>query len=220
MARAAGGGRRAAAPGPPRPTPAEPQHLPGRSAGRLDQLDEHAVAGSRVDERDRSFGTAARRRIDQLQPGDLEAEQRLGEVRDLEADVVEALALRGQEARDAGRLVGRLDQFDLRFADREKGDPDPILVDLHDGLEFEPEHVPPQPERILDRPTISATWCTLPSRRTARGVAIRASRATSDAAYPLDRRRDRLRLAGQTVISSRCSPQATRSRSLISPTVA
>ena len=48
----------------------------------------------------------------------LEAHQRLGQVGDLEADVVEALALRRQEAGDAGRVVGRLDQLDLRLADR------------------------------------------------------------------------------------------------------
>ena len=51
-------------------------------------------------------------------PSNLEAEQRLGEVRDLEADVVEALALRLEEAGDAGGVVGRLDQLDLRLADR------------------------------------------------------------------------------------------------------
>ncbi len=96
----------------------EPERPPGRAARRLDEFDQHAVTGAGVDEGHGPFRTAARRRVDELQPVDLEAEQRLGEVRHLEADVVEALALRLEEAGDAGRVVGRLDQLDLRLADR------------------------------------------------------------------------------------------------------
>ena len=214
------GGRRPQV--PPRPyTDPEPHHLPGRTAGRLDQLDEHAVAGSRVDERDRSFGPAARRGIDQLETGDLEAKQRLGEVGDLEADVMEALALRREKARHPGRIVGRLDELDLRLADREEGDPDAILIDLHDRLEIEPEGVPPQPERILDRLHDQRDVVHLAepadglgeSRFGLRGRHPAQRTPSIDAATGLQ-------LAAQMVISSRCSPQATRSRSLISPTVA
>src|SRR5688572_6779984 len=67
----------------------EPERAPGRAARGLDELDEHPVARARVDERDRTLRPAARRRIDQLQAIDLEADQGLGQVPDLEADVVE-----------------------------------------------------------------------------------------------------------------------------------
>ena len=70
---------------------------------------------------------------------------------DLEADVVEPLALRGEEARHPGGVVGRLDELDLRLADRQEGDPHPVVLDVHDRLELEAQHVPPQPERRLDR---------------------------------------------------------------------
>ena len=78
-------------------------------------------------------------------------EERLGEVRDLEADVVEALALAREEARDAGRVVGRLDELDLRLADAEERDPDPVRRDVHDRLELQAEQVALEPEGVLDR---------------------------------------------------------------------
>ena len=81
---------------------------------------------ARVDERDRTLRPAARGRVDEFQAIDLEAEEGLGEVVHLEADVMEALPLRGQEAGHAGRVVGRLDELDLRLADAEERDPDPI----------------------------------------------------------------------------------------------
>ena len=84
-------------------------------------------------------------------PSKLEPEQRLGEVRDLEADVVEPLALAREEAGDAGRVVGRLDELDLRLADGQEGDPDAVLGDVHDRLELEAEEVAPEAEGVLDR---------------------------------------------------------------------
>src|SRR4051812_8412191 len=115
----------------------EPEAGPGRSAGGLDQLHEHAVARTRVDEGDRSFRPAARSAVDQLESVQLETQERLREVRDLEADVVEALALAREKAGDAGRVVRRLDELDLGLADREEGDPDAVLGDVHHGLELE-----------------------------------------------------------------------------------
>ena len=79
-----------------------------------------------MQERDRALGPAPRRAVDELDAVDREAGQLLGEVGDLEADVVEALALRGQEPGDARRVVGGFDELDLRFADAEEGDPDAI----------------------------------------------------------------------------------------------
>ena len=69
---------------------------------------------------------------------------------DLEADVVEALALVRQEAGDAGRVVGRLDEFDLRLADGQEGDADPVVLDVHDRLERGAERVAPEAEGGLD----------------------------------------------------------------------
>ena len=73
--------------------------------------------------------------------------QRFGEVRDLEADVMEALALALEEARDAGRVVGRLDELDLRLAHPEERDPDVVVRDVHDRLELEAQRVTPQAQR-------------------------------------------------------------------------
>src|SRR6478735_7364306 len=81
---------------------------PGRPAPGLDELDQHAVAAPRVQERHGTFRTPAWRGVDQLDAVDAEPGQLLGQVRDLEADVVETLALVRQEAGDAGRVVGRL----------------------------------------------------------------------------------------------------------------
>src|SRR5262245_27516654 len=52
-----------------------PQCAPGRPAGRLDELDEDSVAGARVEERDRTLGTAPRRHVDELDALDAEAGQ-------------------------------------------------------------------------------------------------------------------------------------------------
>src|SRR4029077_12952056 len=122
----------------------QPERCPRRAAGRLDQLDEDAVARARVDERDRPLRAAARRAVDQLEAVDLEPEQCLGQVRDLKADMVEALALAREEARAPGRVVGRLNELDLRLADTEKGDPDPVRGDVHDRLELQAEKVAPE----------------------------------------------------------------------------
>ena len=80
-----------------------------------------------MQERDRSLGPLARGGVDQLDAVDAESGELLGEVRHLEADVVEALALVGEEAGDAGRVVRRLDELDLRLADRQERDPDAVV---------------------------------------------------------------------------------------------
>jgi hypothetical protein len=83
-----------------------------------------------VDERHRALGAAPRCRVDQLETVELQPDQRLGEVVDLEADVVKALALRCEEAGDTGRVVGRLDQLDLRLPHPEERDPDSVGRDV------------------------------------------------------------------------------------------
>ena len=109
------------------------------------------MARARVEERDRALGAPARGRIDELDAVDLEAEQRLGEVRDLEADVVEALALALQEARDAGRVVGRLDELDLRLPHPEERDPHVVLRDVHDVSSSSASASRQRPSDVLDR---------------------------------------------------------------------
>ena len=74
----------------------EPEGRPGGAAGRLDQFDEHSVARPRMDECDGTLGSSARHGIDQLEPVQLEADERLRQVRDLEAHVVETLPLRAR----------------------------------------------------------------------------------------------------------------------------
>jgi len=57
----------------------------------------------------------------------------------------------GKEPRDAGRIVRGLDELDLRRADRQKGDPDAIVLDLHDRLERGVEGALPELQGGLDR---------------------------------------------------------------------
>src|SRR4029078_1400704 len=109
------------------------------------------MAGPRMDEGDGSLGAPPRRAVDQLQAVDLEPEEGLCETGDLEADVVEALALRGKEPGDARRVVGRLHELDLRLADAEERDPDAVVGDVHDGLELEAQEVAPDRQALVDR---------------------------------------------------------------------
>ena len=120
---------------------------------------------------------------------------------------MEALALRGEKTGDAGRVVGRLDELDLRFADGQEGDPHPILGDVRDRLELEPEQVAPDAERLLDRADDQ-------------GDMVDPAEASDAIRHAGRRTRDGHRRAPQTVISSRWTPNEDRSRSLISPTVA
>src|SRR5918992_4463603 len=103
--------------------------VPGRPAGRLDQLDEDAVTAPRVDEGHGTFGPPPWYGVDQLHPIAREARQRVRQARQLEADVVESLPSRGQEARDAGRIVRRLDELELARSHRQEGGPDAIRFD-------------------------------------------------------------------------------------------
>ena len=120
---------------------------------------------------------------------------------------MEALTLGGQEAGHAGRRVGRLDQLDLRLADRQEGDPDAVVGHLLDDLELEAEDLPVEAE--------------------GGGQVADDDGNVVDPADPVDLlgqgrldRESSVRPPAQIVISSRCSPHTARSRSLISPTVA
>ncbi len=130
----------------------EAERGPGGTAGRLDELDEDTVARTRVQEPDRTLGAPPWDAVDELDAVGLEPHERGSKVGDLETDVVEALALGLEEARDTGRRVRRLDELDLRFAHGKERDPDPVARDVHDGLELEAEKIPPEAEGGFDRP--------------------------------------------------------------------
>src|SRR5690349_19696535 len=119
---------------------------------------------------------------------------------------MEPLPLARQEPGDAGRVVGRFDELDLGLADGEEGDPDPVLRDVHHVLERQAEHVAPEPRGTVDRP------------HDQRDVVDLAD--APDRVRNAPRRGVRIERLHQTVISSRWTPNAVRSRSLISPTVA
>src|SRR5947207_6252335 len=158
-----------------------------------------------MEEGDWALGAAARGAVDELDALDPEPGERGGEVRDLEADVVEPLPLRGEEASNAGRLVGRAHELDLRVANGEERDSHPVGGDVLDRLELETERVAIELQRALEVPDHHSN--------------------VVDAADGTNRGRQRARRivawrGAHTVMSSRGSPHAGRRRLLISPTVA
>src|SRR5438128_11997889 len=88
--------------------------------GAIDELDEHAAGGARVQERDIALGAVARLAVDQLDAALREPREGGTQVVDDVAQVMErALAPLGEEARDAGLRVGRLDELDARVRRRQ-----------------------------------------------------------------------------------------------------
>ena len=108
---------------------------------RRGQLDEHAAAGARVEERDLAGEPGARRGVDQLRAAILEAHQRAADVRRLEAEMVEALASPREEAPDARGGVERLEQLDLRVAGGEQRRAHALLGDRLLLEQRQAEHV-------------------------------------------------------------------------------
>ncbi len=105
-----------------------------------------------MEECHRTLGSRPRSGVDELDALGCEARQFGAHVVHLEAQVMESLALRGKEAGDAGRVVGRLHELDLRFPDAEEGDPYPVRRDVHDRLERHAEDVAVQGNALLDGP--------------------------------------------------------------------
>lgn len=84
-----------------------------REAGAIDQLNEHAVRGTRMKERHKTINSLARRAIDKLDAVRGQANERGGEIVDDEAKVVKRRATAfGDEAGHAGLRVGRLEKLD------------------------------------------------------------------------------------------------------------
>src|SRR3954471_1319181 len=65
--------------------------------------------------------------------------------------MMEAFALALQEPIDPGRVVGGLDELDLRLPYPEEGDADAVVRHVGDRLQVHPEGVPPQDERLIER---------------------------------------------------------------------
>jgi hypothetical protein len=65
--------------------------------------------------------------------------------------VVDPLPSRLEKAGDTGRPVGGLDQLDPGFAHAQERDSDAVGLDVADVLDLEPEDVPVERERGLDR---------------------------------------------------------------------
>jgi hypothetical protein len=129
-----------------------------------------------------------------------------------------ALTPRREEARDAGRLVGRLDELDLHVPDREERDVHTVGRDRHDGPGREAERIPVEAERGVhladdDGNVMDAADAGNARRRQSHKRRRDVASAGEFRGAGIVRRR-------HTVTSSRCSPQAARSRSESSPTVA
>ena len=91
-----------------------------------------------MEERDRTLGAAARRGVDQLEAVDLEAEQRLGQVRRPRSrrDGSPRPSTSRKRATPVVSSVGSTSSI-FDSPDPEERDPDPVVGDVHDGLELE-----------------------------------------------------------------------------------
>ena len=186
------------------------ERRPGRTAGRLDQLDERAVgrardAGTRPGPRPRGAGPGRSARTRRRQ-----GVEGVGEIVDLEADVVHPLAsvVRGSGRRRSPSSVGwSSSTFDSPAV--RNAEPDAVGRVVDDRLEGQTER---------SRYTASAdssSWTTIPTWWIRRIGPISVG---NDRARAPDG--DRGTASIRWSASSRCSPHARRRTSLISPSVA
>ena len=118
---------------------------------RLDELDEHATGRARVNESHEALGSDPRRVVDQLDSLPRQAVKRASKVDDLEAEVMHrgAPAL-GQESRDPGLCVGRLEELDPGVATRHEDDLHLLLGHVVHRTDRVPEDVTVEGQRIRD----------------------------------------------------------------------
>ena len=109
------------------------------------ELDEHAAARARMQERDAAGDPLARRGVDQLGTTILQAHERGADVRRLEAQMVQPLPASGEEAADPRRRVERLEELDLRVAGGEQGGAHPLRGDRLFLEQRQSEHVAIEP---------------------------------------------------------------------------
>src|SRR5260221_7721296 len=121
-------------------------------AGAIDELDEHAARGPRVQERDVALRSASRRMVDELDALRLERAERGREIVDHVAEVMERrLPALGEEARDAGLRVGRLDELDPRVRPGQEDGTDALVDQVAHRPGLHPQGVPIERERAGDR---------------------------------------------------------------------
>src|SRR6266545_6725193 len=113
-------------------------------AGRRRQLDQNARAGAGMEERHPPGEALPRRLVDQGHALRLEPRQVTRDIDRLEADVVQALATLGEEARDAALLVRRLEQFDLAIARRQECRPHALVRNLGLAQQGQAERAAPE----------------------------------------------------------------------------
>src|SRR5229473_1211348 len=90
-------------------------------AGAIDELDEHAARGPRMEERDVALRAAPRHVVDQLDAALREGGEGRGQVVDDVAEVMERrLPALGEEARDPRLRVSRLDELDAPVQPRQE----------------------------------------------------------------------------------------------------
>ena len=97
----------------------------------------------------RPLGSLARLAVDELHTVRRQPVQARREVGDLEADVVEALALVGQETGHPGGGVGGLDELDLGLADGQERDAHTVALDGQQQLQRQPQGVAVEAQRGL-----------------------------------------------------------------------
>src|SRR3954470_10613958 len=118
----------------------------------LEELDEHAARGARVNEGDESLDASSRCAIDELDAVLRQAVERASEVIDLEADVMHrGAASIGQKARDARFGIGRLEQLEPRCAARDERHLHLLVAHLVELADRVAEHVPVERDRLGDR---------------------------------------------------------------------
>ena len=114
---------------------------------RLLQLDEHAVRAEVNEGDQRAFGAGPRLLVDQPRASRLQLRERGADVVDAQRDVVQARAALVGVLRDRRIGRGRLEQLQLRFADRQKVGADALRGDLFGRFDLEPKRVAVERER-------------------------------------------------------------------------
>src|SRR5215470_20413360 len=114
------------------------RRLVGRRCG---ELDEDPAAGTRMQERDTARQPVAGYRIDELRAAPLEAGERVGDVRRLEAEMMQSLTSPFEKSPDAGARVDRLQELDLGVAGPEERRPHPLIGDRLLLQQGQAEHV-------------------------------------------------------------------------------
>ena len=164
------------------------ERRPGRPAGRLDQLDEHPVARPRMEERDRTFGSAPRRRVDELDAVDLEVEERSPRGSG-------PRSRRGGSPRPCSRGTDR--RPSCRRSARRARSSTPPPRGTRSGLgragcrrssrAASPSASRHRPSDSSSERTTSATWWTLPRRPMCSGMRAPGSASTTSAQRTLSR---------------------------------